>query len=130
MFHGSIPVMPFGGVGTSGQGSYRGKASFDTFTHRRSVVTTPGWMESLLAVRYPPYSLSKLKQFRQMSESKPNFDRNGKEIKGLGYWAGLVLGLGGEGVKGVLLRWVVLALVAVVGKKYRDQASGLPSYLR
>lgn len=51
-FHASIPTLPFGGVGESGQGSYRGRASFECFSHRRSVVTTPGWMESLLAVRY------------------------------------------------------------------------------
>jgi beta-apo-4'-carotenal oxygenase len=104
MYHGSIPTMPFGGVGDSGQGSYRGKASFDTFTHRRSVTTTPGWMEKMLAIRYPPYSAAKLKQFRGMSEVKPNFDRNGKEVKGLAYWFGLVLGLGGEGAKASLVR--------------------------
>lgn len=51
-FHASIPTLPFGGVGESGQGSYRGRASYETFTHRRSVVTTPAWMESLLGVRY------------------------------------------------------------------------------
>ena len=51
IFHASIPTLEFGGVGESGQGSYRGRASFDCFTHRRSVVTTPNWMEKLLAVR-------------------------------------------------------------------------------
>lgn len=50
-FHASIPTLAFGGVGDSGQGAYRGRASFDCFTHRRSVVTTPGWMEGMLAVR-------------------------------------------------------------------------------
>lgn len=47
-YHGTIPNLAFGGVGDSGQGNYRGKASFDCFTHRRSVTTTPGWMEGLL----------------------------------------------------------------------------------
>lgn len=55
-FHGSIPTLAFGGVGDSGSGAYRGKASFDTFSHRRSVTNTPGWMEALLDVRYPPYA--------------------------------------------------------------------------
>lgn len=50
-FHASIPTLPFGGVGESGQGSYRGRSSFECFTHRRSIVKTPGWMEGLLAVR-------------------------------------------------------------------------------
>ncbi|MQY24233.1 aldehyde dehydrogenase family protein [Nocardia macrotermitis] len=31
---------PFGGVGSSGMGAYRGKAGFDTFTHYRTVVGT------------------------------------------------------------------------------------------
>lgn len=76
-FHGSIPTLAFGGVGDSGQGAYRGKASFDCFTHRRSITTTPGWMESLISIRYPPYE-GKLSKLRRMSELKPNFDREGK----------------------------------------------------
>lgn len=59
-FHGSITTLPFGGVGDSGQGAYHGRASFDCFTHRRSITHTPGWIEFLLAVRYPPYSVSKV----------------------------------------------------------------------
>ncbi|KAG0645898.1 Beta-apo-4 -carotenal oxygenase [Hyphodiscus hymeniophilus] len=127
-FHGSIPTLAFGGVGDSGQGAYRGKASFDTFTHRRSMTTTPGWMEGLLAVRYPPYA-GKLAKFRQTAELKPNFDRSGNEIKGLGYWVGFVLSLGGDSTKSVLSRWVLFALVAFGVKKYSD-AGGLPNYLR
>jgi beta-apo-4'-carotenal oxygenase len=88
-FHASIPTLAFGGVGTSGQGAYRGKASFDVFTHRRSVTTTPAWLESLMDVRYPPYTLSKQKKFKGMNEMKPNFDRQGRTIG----WAGWFLGL-------------------------------------
>ena len=51
-FHASIPTLPFGGVGESGQGSYRGRASFDCFVHRRTVVSTPAWMEGLLSIRF------------------------------------------------------------------------------
>ena len=50
-FHASVPTLPFGGVGESGQGSYRGRSSYECFTHRRTVVQTPNWMEGLLAVR-------------------------------------------------------------------------------
>ncbi|KAJ4373076.1 Hexadecenal dehydrogenase [Neocucurbitaria cava] len=96
-FHASIPTMPFGGVGTSGQGAYRGKASFDVFTHRRSVTTTPSWIEGLLDVRYPPYSLKKQKKFAGMNEIKPNFDRSGRSIG----WGGWLLGL--LGVKGLVV---------------------------
>lgn len=48
-----IPDLPFGGVGFSGIGSYHGKASFDTFSHQKSVLKKsflfdPKW-------RYAPY---------------------------------------------------------------------------
>ncbi|KAL8675390.1 MAG: hypothetical protein Q9168_000221 [Polycauliona sp. 1 TL-2023] len=77
LFHGSLPTLAFGGVGDSGQGAYRGRGSFDCFSHRRSVTTTPGWMEGLLDIRYPPYK-GKLAKFKKASELKPNFDRDGK----------------------------------------------------
>jgi len=86
-FHGSIPTLQFGGVGESGQGSYRGRASFECFTHRRSVTLTPGWMESMLSVRYPPYA-GKLAQFQRMNNSKPNFDREGNPTGMFGWFLG------------------------------------------
>jgi beta-apo-4'-carotenal oxygenase len=127
-FHASIPTLAFGGVGDSGQGAYRGKASFDTFTHRRSVTTTPGWIESLISVRYPPYA-GKIPKYRQMSELKPDFDRSGKEIKGLWYWLGFVLTLGGASTKSVLSKFMVAVLALVGVKRYVDVTS-LPNYLR
>lgn len=33
-----VPALPFGGVGNSGLGRYHGKASFDTFSHQKSVL--------------------------------------------------------------------------------------------
>lgn len=54
--HASIPAMPLGGVGYSGLGSYRGRASFDCFTHRRSMATVPASGSSPLRVIYPPYN--------------------------------------------------------------------------
>lgn len=44
---------PFGGVGESGMGKYHGKASFDTFTHRRSIMKNGFLID--LKLRYPPY---------------------------------------------------------------------------
>lgn len=127
-FHGCIPTMAFGGVGDSGQGAYRGRASFDTFTHRRSVTTTPGWIEKVLNVRYPPYA-GKLASFRSTSTLTPNFDRQGKEIRGIPYWFGFLFRLGGESTREVLVRWAVTALVAIAAKKYAA-IGNLPSYLR
>ncbi|KAI9723190.1 MAG: hypothetical protein M1828_004293 [Chrysothrix sp. TS-e1954] len=75
-FHASIPTLAFGGVGESGNGSYRGRASFDCFTHRRSFVATPGWMEKLLAARYPPFGgTNKLATYRRFTDLKPSFGR-------------------------------------------------------
>lgn len=45
--------LPFGGVGHSGMGRYHGRESFDAFSHRRAVVTTPIWPD--LPFRYMPY---------------------------------------------------------------------------
>ncbi|KAF1848823.1 aldehyde dehydrogenase [Cucurbitaria berberidis CBS 394.84] len=96
-FHGSVPNLPFGGIGSSGQGAYHGKASFEAFTHRRSITTTPAWIDRMLDVRYPPYSLKKKQKFANMSEIKPNFDRQGKTL-GWGSWFLGLLGLKGLAV--------------------------------
>ncbi|NCC69312.1 MAG: aldehyde dehydrogenase, partial [Clostridia bacterium] len=45
VIHLATPHMSFGGVGNSGMGSYHGKASFDTFTHYRSIVKKSTWMD-------------------------------------------------------------------------------------
>jgi aldehyde dehydrogenase (NAD+) len=51
--HYAAQELPFGGVGPSGMGSYHGRASFDAFTHYKSVVKKPFAFD--LKVRYPPY---------------------------------------------------------------------------
>lgn len=33
-----VETLPFGGVGMSGMGSYHGKYSYDTFSHKKSVL--------------------------------------------------------------------------------------------
>jgi len=62
--HFLSPCVPFGGVGTSGHGTYRGRLSFEAFTYPRGVVFKHGLLDldqslSLggltgLSVRYPP----------------------------------------------------------------------------
>ncbi len=47
------PNLPFGGVGTSGIGSYHGKHTFDAFSHRKSIVRASGSLD--IPLRYPPY---------------------------------------------------------------------------
>lgn len=48
-------ALPFGGVGNSGMGRYHGRESFDAFTHRRAVVSTPTWADP--PFRYMPYRM-------------------------------------------------------------------------
>lgn len=59
----SIPQLPFGGVGQSGMGSYHGLASFQTFSHYKSVLRRWFWLD--LNLRYPPYG-DKLKVFKKL----------------------------------------------------------------
>ena len=105
--HGSLPTLPFGGVGDSGQGNYRGRASFECFTHRRTVTNTPNWVEGLLKVRYPPFTDANLKKMRQLTATTPWFDREGTVTV---TWLGWLLRLGAEGNAGGVARYVVLVL--------------------
>lgn len=107
IWHAAIPALPFGGVGESGTGNYRGKFSFDAFTHRRTYVVQPKWMDMLLSVRYPPYTSSKLTQYKKMMEKKPSFGRDGITKGGWFAW----LGLG---------KYVIAIVGAVYLKKYFD----------
>ena len=44
--------LPFGGLGESGLGAYHGKASFDCFSHRRSILRRSLMID--VTLRYPP----------------------------------------------------------------------------
>lgn len=45
--------LPFGGVGGSGYGSYRGRQTFEIFSHKKSVMKSPLWLD--VPIKYPPY---------------------------------------------------------------------------
>lgn len=51
--HLATPYLPFGGVGQSGMGKYHGKASYDTFTHEKSILKKSFLPD--LPFRYPPF---------------------------------------------------------------------------
>ncbi len=53
--------LPFGGRGFSGTGSYHGKFSFDTFSHKKGILKTPTWFDPNM--KYPSYK-GKLKIFK------------------------------------------------------------------
>ncbi|RKH36025.1 aldehyde dehydrogenase family protein [Corallococcus praedator] len=52
--HFAAEGLPFGGVGDSGTGGYHGRASFDAFSHKKSVVKRPFALD--MKLRYPPYA--------------------------------------------------------------------------
>ena len=54
IIHLATSNMPFGGMGESGMGGYHGRAGFETFTHRKSVVDKKTWLD--LPMRYQPYN--------------------------------------------------------------------------
>jgi len=62
--HLLVPRLPFGGVGPSGQGAYHGRWGFEEFTHHKSVMDRPTWME--LSVLYPPYTQLKERIARRL----------------------------------------------------------------
>ena len=63
LMHIANPNMPFGGVGASGMGAYHGKATFDVFSHRKSVLMKPFSFD--IPLRYPPYG-NKLKWVKKI----------------------------------------------------------------
>nr|XP_051687051.1 aldehyde dehydrogenase family 3 member B1 isoform X2 [Oryctolagus cuniculus] len=67
--HMTLASLPFGGVGHSGMGSYHGRFSFDTFSHRRACLLRSPGLEKLNELRYPPYSPGRLRALlRAMDE--------------------------------------------------------------
>ncbi|XP_063310739.1 aldehyde dehydrogenase family 3 member B1-like [Pelobates fuscus] len=48
--------LPCGGIGNSGVGIYKGKYSFDTFSHSRAYVLRNNIVECVTYLRYPPYA--------------------------------------------------------------------------
>jgi aldehyde dehydrogenase (NAD+) len=59
VMHFSNDSLPFGGVGESGLGHYHGKAGFTTFSHYKSILDKPTWMEPNL--KYYPSTWLKRK---------------------------------------------------------------------
>jgi aldehyde dehydrogenase (NAD+) len=55
--------LPFGGVGSSGMGAYHGKQSFETFSHTKSIMKKPFFLD--IPFRYAPYK-GKLKWIKRI----------------------------------------------------------------
>ncbi|XP_063385755.1 aldehyde dehydrogenase, dimeric NADP-preferring isoform X3 [Cydia fagiglandana] len=90
MFYG-VETLPFGGVGYSGVGAYHGKATFDTFTHKKSclIKNFSPIGEKLASGRYPPYTDGKLSFITTLMRK-----RHGPSLAALPYLLCVALGAG------------------------------------
>ncbi|XP_059059010.1 aldehyde dehydrogenase, dimeric NADP-preferring isoform X2 [Achroia grisella] len=91
VMHMGVETLPFGGVGYSGIGAYHGKATFDTFTHKKSclVKNFAAIGEKLAANRYPPYTDGKLSLVLALMRK-----RNTPSLKLVPYLLAFALGAG------------------------------------
>ncbi|KIJ47487.1 hypothetical protein M422DRAFT_248908, partial [Sphaerobolus stellatus SS14] len=70
--HGASVVTPFGGVGGSGYGGYKGKYSYDLFSHAKPCFNSPKWRDTIAGLRFPPYTPAKLNRLKTfLLESVP-----------------------------------------------------------
>lgn len=64
IMHITTSKLPFGGVGSSGMGSYHGEAGFKTFSHFKSILDKPTWFE--LNLKYSPRTNTKLNLIKKI----------------------------------------------------------------
>ncbi len=62
--HCLVAQLPFGGVGASGMGAYHGEWGFQTFSHRKAVLSKGAKPD--LRFIYPPYTAKNLKLMRKV----------------------------------------------------------------
>lgn len=64
IIHCTSEGLPFGGIGISGIGNYHGKASFDAFSHKKSVVKSKKFAD--ISMKYPPFNEKKLELIKKV----------------------------------------------------------------
>jgi aldehyde dehydrogenase (NAD+) len=64
LMHFANDELPFGGVGSSGMGSYHGEAGFKSFSHYKSVIKRPTLFE--LPLKYYPYTSWKSRMIKMV----------------------------------------------------------------
>jgi len=65
LWHIANPRLPFGGVGPSGMGAYHGRATFEIFSHHKSVLTRGTRFDPRLM--YPPYTRLKAALIKRLA---------------------------------------------------------------
>uniref|UniRef100_A0A7E4WB59 Aldedh domain-containing protein n=1 Tax=Panagrellus redivivus TaxID=6233 RepID=A0A7E4WB59_PANRE len=79
LLHITVDTLPFGGVGHSGFGKYRGKYGFLEFSHPKAVLKRGFFGEALANARYPPLTPAKQKAMAQLMGTRravPKFVKN------------------------------------------------------
>uniref|UniRef100_A0A915MJE6 Aldehyde dehydrogenase n=1 Tax=Meloidogyne javanica TaxID=6303 RepID=A0A915MJE6_MELJA len=74
----TVDTLPFGGIGNSGMGRYRGKFGFDEFTHEKAVLKRGFFGDSLASSRYPPLTSEKMRSLQRLTGKRhkmPSFLR-------------------------------------------------------
>lgn len=64
IIHCTSEGLPFGGIGMSDLGNYHGKASFDAFSHKKSVVKSKKFAD--ISMKYPPFNKKKLNLIKKV----------------------------------------------------------------
>jgi len=108
VIHPGAEGLPFGGIGPSGQGMHTGEYTFNMFTHFRSSMDSPGWIDYILKFRFPPYTSSKSDATLKMMRSLPARPTGPPAATGTSKWWG---------------KWFILAFAMAV-------AGGLTSRLK
>ncbi|KAH7887098.1 Aldehyde/histidinol dehydrogenase [Phlebopus sp. FC_14] len=119
LVHCATDGLPFGGIGPSGSGYHTRKYSFDTFTHLRSSLDSPSWIDKILGSRFPPYTPKKEAWLKSMLGIKlpPRVLPKPASTPANGTAKHVVVSKGsGSGTAWVALI-VGLVLVGVVGRK-------------
>ncbi|XP_069729809.1 aldehyde dehydrogenase family 3 member A2-like isoform X1 [Phaenicophaeus curvirostris] len=110
IMHFFLSTLPFGGVGNSGMGSYHGKHSFETFSHRRSCLIKDLKMEGTNNLRYPPTSQKKVDWAKFFLLKQFNKGYIGLALLAL---LGVVAALVAKNHQSVLKRKALLTVLAV-----------------
>ncbi|KAI5463058.1 putative aldehyde dehydrogenase [Mariannaea sp. PMI_226] len=79
---------PFGGTGHSGMGAYHGQYGFREFTHFRTVVDVPKWLDMVLKPKYPPYTEESAQAMSKIFRPVDTvwFDRDGRRVRSRFQW--------------------------------------------
>ncbi|KAL4072468.1 Aldehyde/histidinol dehydrogenase [Scleroderma yunnanense] len=113
MVHCAVDGLPLGGIGPSGSGYQTRKYSFDLFTHLRSSLDSPSWVDWLFGSRFPPYTAKKEAKLKSLLGVKlpprPHEVTNGATKS-------LVLSDGGCSGKRIVILFVALGIAAALAQ--------------